>query len=200
MRIGMMLAALVCLGLGIFPTIMIRWMDPLAEDLVGGTIAASASGFGWMWLTPIAAERASYSAPIAFLGILSVVIITYVLLHARPNTISRMPLWDCGFAKVTNRMQYTATSFAMPLRRIFGFLFSIKENVRKHPPTAHPAFPERLHYHLRVRDRFWLWLYQPVVDASFWLSRRIGRMQQGRIQIYLIYSFVTILVLLIFSR
>jgi hypothetical protein len=175
-------------------------MDPLAEELVGGTIAASASGFGWMWLTPVAAERASYSAPLAFVGILSVVVVTYLLLHTRPGAIRRAPLWDCGFEKVTSRMQYTATSFSMPLRRIFGFLFSIKEHVRQLPPATHPAFPERLHYHLRVRDRFWMWLYQPVVDASFWLSRRIGRMQQGRIQVYLIYSFVTILVLLIFSR
>jgi formate hydrogenlyase subunit 3/multisubunit Na+/H+ antiporter MnhD subunit len=199
MRIGMLLAALTCLGLGVLPTFMIKWMDPLAEELVGGTIAASASGFGWMWLTPIAAERASYSAPIAFLGILAVVIVVYLLLHTRSGAIHRAPLWDCGFEKVTPRMQYTATSFAMPLRRIFGFLFSIKEQKKRLPPEAHPAFPERLHYHLRVRDRFWNWLYQPVVDASFWLSRRIGRMQHGRIQIYLIYSFVTILVLLIFS-
>jgi len=199
MRIGMMLASLSCLALGVLPTVVIQWMDPLAEELVGGTIAASASGFGWMWLTPIAAERASYSAPIAFLGILAVVIITYVLLHARPGAIHRVPLWDCGFEKITSRMQYTATSFAMPLRRIFGYLFSIKEHVRQLPPATHPAFPERLTYHLRVRDRFWMWIYQPVVDASFWLSRRIGRMQHGRIQIYLIYSFLTILVLLIFS-
>ena len=199
MRIGMMLAAVTCLGLGVLPTFMIRWMDPLAEKLVGGALASSASGFGWMWLTPIAAARASYSAPIAFLGILSVVIMTYLLLHTRPGAIHRTPLWDCGFEKITNRMQYTATSFSMPLRRIFGFLFSIKEHIRQLPPATHPAFPERLHYHLRVRDRFWGWLYQPVVDASFWLSRRIGRMQHGRIQIYLIYSFVTILVLLIFS-
>jgi hypothetical protein len=199
MRIGMFLAALTCLALGVLPTVVIQWMDPLAAELVGGTIAASASGFGWMWLTPIAAERASYSAPIAFLGILSVVIIVYLLLHTRPGAIRRVPLWDCGFEKVTSRMQYTATSFAMPLRRIFGFLFSIKEHVRQLPHAAHPAFPQRLYYHLRVRDRFWMWMYQPVVDASFWLSRRIGRMQHGRIQIYLIYSFVTILVLLIFS-
>jgi len=199
MRIGMLLAALTCLGLGVLPTVMLRWMDPLAEELVDGTVAASASGFGWMWLTPIAAERASYSAPIAFLGILSVVVVTYLLLHSRRSAIHRAPLWDCGFEKVTNRMQYTATSFSMPLRRIFGFLFSIKEKVSQLPPATHPAFPERLQYHLRVRDRFWGWMYQPVVDASFWLSRRIGRMQHGRIQIYLIYSFVTILVLLIFS-
>jgi len=199
MRTGMMLAAAACLLLGVLPTVMIDWMDPLAESLVGGTIAKSASGFGWMWLTPIAAARASYSAPIAFVGILAVVVVTYLLLHARPGAIRRTPLWDCGFEKVTPRMQYTATSFSMPLRRIFGFFFSIKEHVRRLPPESHPAFPERVHYHLRVRDRFWMWIYQPVVDASFWLSRRIGRLQQGRIQIYLIYSFVTILVLLIFS-
>jgi formate hydrogenlyase subunit 3/multisubunit Na+/H+ antiporter MnhD subunit len=200
MRIGMLLAALTCLGLGVLPTFMIRWMDPIAEELVGGTIASSASGLGWMWLTPIAAERASYSAPIAFLGILSVVVATYLLLHTRPGAIRRVPLWDCGFEKITSRMQYTATSFAMPIRRIFGYLFNIKEQVRQLPPATHPAFPERLHYQLKVRDRFWGWLYQPIVGASFWMSRRIGRMQHGHIQVYLIYSFVTIVVLLIFLR
>jgi NADH:ubiquinone oxidoreductase subunit 5 (subunit L)/multisubunit Na+/H+ antiporter MnhA subunit len=200
MRIGMLLAAVTCLALGVLAPVVISWMDPLAEELVGGTIAASASGLGWMWLTPVAAERASYSAPIAFAGILAVVIAAYVLLHARPGAIRRVPLWDCGFEKITTRMQYTATSFSMPLRRIFGFLFSIKEHVRQTGTVVHPAFPDRLHYHLRVRDRFWMWFYQPVVDASFWLSRRIGRMQQGKIQVYLIYSFITILVLLIFSK
>lgn len=200
MRIGMLLAALTCLGLGVLPTFMIGLMDSLAGQLVGGTIASSASGFGWMWLTPVSHERASYSGPIVFTGILSVVVATYLLLHARPGAIRRAPLWDCGFARVTSRMQYTATSFSMPLRRIFGFLFSIKEEVRRHPPAAHPAFPERLQYRLRVRDRFWGWLYKPVIDASFWISRRVGRLQQGRIQVYLIYSFVTIIVLLIFLR
>lgn len=200
MRIGMLLAALTCLALGVLPTFMITWMDPLAQDLVGGEMAATASGFGWMWLTPIAAERASYAAPIAFVGIFSVVVAVYVLLHARPGTVKRVPLWDCGFEKVTSRMQYTATSFAMPLRKIFGYLFSIKEHVKPFPSASHPAFPQRLYYHLRVRDRFWGWIYQPIVYASFWLSRRIGRMQHGRIQVYLIYSFVTILVLLVFVK
>ena len=89
-----------------------------------------------MWLTPIAAERASYSAPLTFLVILVVVVATYLLLHARPGAVRRA-LWDCGFEKVTERMQYTATSFSMPLRRIFGFLFfSIEEQVRQLPPAA----------------------------------------------------------------
>jgi hydrogenase-4 component B len=200
MRSGMLLAALLCLVLGVLPTVVIGWMDPVTDQLVGDTISSSASGLGWLWLTPVSHERASYSAPLACLIILAVVVVTYLLLHTRPAAIRRGPLWDCGFEKVTARMQYTATSYAMPFRRIFGFLFSIKEEVRQHPPAPHPAHPERLLYHLRVRERFWNWIYQPVVDASFWMSRKVGRLQQGRIQIYLIYSFVTIIVLLLFVR
>jgi hypothetical protein len=200
MRAGMLMAAVTCLALGVFPTVLIRWMDPVTDALVGGSIAASASGLGWLWLTPISHERASYSAPMAFAVILVVVVVTYLLLHVRKAAIRRGPLWDCGFEKVTARMQYTATSFSMPFRRIFGYLFQIREEVRQHPPATHSAFPEGLQYHLRVRDRFWGWLYQPVADASFWVSRLVGRLQQGRIQVYLIYSFVTIIVLLLFVR
>jgi hydrogenase-4 component B len=61
-------------------------------------------------------------------------------------------------------------------------------------------YPKRLGYSLRIRDRVWGWLYAPVAVVSFWLARQVGRLQQGRIQSYLIYSFVTILVLLVFLR
>jgi len=198
MRGGMLLAAAVCFFLGILPTHVITWMDILAERLVGGKLAASAGAYGWLWLTPIARERASYSGFNVFLGIAVVVVVAWLLLHARKADIRRVPIWDCGFEKLTPRMQYTATSFAMPIRRIFGFLFRIREETDVVPPVRHPAYPERLRYRLRVRDRFWYWLYQPVGEAAFFTARKIGNLQQGRIQVYLIYSFVTIIVLLVF--
>lgn len=200
MRVGMIMAAALCLCFGILPTLVIDWMDNVPEQLVGTRIGTTAGAFGWMWLTPVAQERASYSGPLVFLVTLSVIVIAYLLLHVRAGSIKRVPLWDCGFAKVTPRMQYTATAFSMPIRRIFGFLFSIREQVRLNPQAPHRAFPLRMHYYLRVRDRFWYWLYKPIVDISFWISRKAGRLQQGRIQTYLIYSFVTVIVLLIFMR
>lgn len=200
MRSAMIMAALLCLVLGILPTVVIEWMDNVPEQLVGSSISASAGAFGWMWLTPVAPERASYSGPLVFLGILVVIVIAYLLLHVRAGSIKRVPLWDCGFEKVTPRMQYSATAFAMPIRRIFGYIFSIREQVKLDPQAAHRAFPGKMHYHLRIRDRFWGWLYKPLIDVSFWISRQVGRLQQGRIQAYLIYSFVTILVLLMFMR
>lgn len=200
MRSAMLMAAITCLFLGILPAIYIEWMDILAERLVGAKLAASAAAGGWMWLTPVAPERASYSGIVVFMGILAVYGIVYFILHVKPGKIHRRPIWDCGFEKLTNRMQYNAISFSMPIRRIFGFLFKIKEEVSLAPQSAHPAFPKKLHYDLKVRDRFWNWIYKPVADASFWCSRKVGRLQQGRIQAYLIYSFVTIIVLLFFTR
>jgi formate hydrogenlyase subunit 3/multisubunit Na+/H+ antiporter MnhD subunit len=200
MRLGMIMAAVSCLCLGILPTVVIDWMDRVPEQLVGAKISTSAGAFGWMWLTPVARERASYSGSMVFFVILAVIIIAYLMLHARSGSIRRVPLWDCGFEKVTRRMQYTSTSFAMPIRRIFGFFFNIREQVKLNPQATHRAFPGKMHYYLRVRDRFWGWIYKPLIDSSFWISRRVGRLQQGRIQAYLIYSFVTIIVLLMFMR
>lgn len=88
----------------------------------------------------------------------------------------------------------------MPIRRIFGFLFNIKEQARSSQSFGNPAFPKKLNYHLRVRDRFWGWIYQPIADSSFWIARKVGMLQQGKIHIYLIYSFVTIIILLVFFR
>jgi hypothetical protein len=196
----MLLAAAACLALGVLPPLVIDWMDSVAQQLVGARIGAPAGALGWLWLTPVAPERASYSGGIVFLGLLAVIPAVYLLLHIRPGAIHRVPIWDCGFEKLTPRMQYTATAFAMPIRRIFGFLFSVRERVRVTASPGRPAYPRRLGYSLRVRDRVWGWCYQPVADVSFLLARQVGRLQQARIQSCLIYSFVTIIVLLAFLR
>jgi NADH:ubiquinone oxidoreductase subunit 5 (subunit L)/multisubunit Na+/H+ antiporter MnhA subunit len=198
MRLGMLLAATTCFLLGIFPTFVINGMDVLTGQLVGGRLGTTAGVYGWMWLTPIAPQRASYSGFNVFIGIMAVVLVVWLITHVRKTAIHRVPIWDCGFEKLTARMQYTATSFAMPIRRIFGFLFRIREEAHAVEPVRHPAYPEKLQYRLRVRDRFWYWIYEPIGEGAFFAARKIGNLQQGRIQVYLIYSFVTIIVLLVF--
>ncbi|MEK6815956.1 MAG: hydrogenase 4 subunit B [Nitrospirota bacterium] len=201
MRIGMAGLALACLLLGILPATLIDWLDVIPRQFVGAGIAESASSHGWLWLTPIAPERASYSGTIVFLGIGAIIGLTWFALHGRRHRAPRRgPAWDCGFEKMTPRMQYTATSFSMPIRVFFGALFKIRERSSPMHVHRHAAFPERVSYSLHVDDRFWGWIYKPVSDAAFWIARLTTRIQGGRIQVYLIYSFLTILVLLIFGR
>lgn len=198
MRLGMLLAAVSCLLLGVFPTWVIGWLDTIPEQLCGAKLAESAGKFGWLWLTPVAHERASYSGPVVFIGIIAVVSVTWIFLHIHATRVSRVPIWDCGFAKLTPRMQYTASAFSMPIRRVLGFLFAVREQVEIVPHTNHPAIPGALQYRLRIRDRAWNWFYAPQGEVAYWIARQFGKLQQGRIQIYLLYSFVTLIVLLVF--
>lgn len=200
MRLGMIGGGVLCLILGVLPTLFINLIDRISEDLIGARIGTTAGEFGWLWLTPIAPERASYSAPIALLFILTAIFLAYGLLHARKGSIQRKPLWDCGFRDITPRMQYTATAFSMPVRKVFGFLFRIRENIMTWSRFQQIPIPYRLLYHLRIRDRIWGILYRPVADISFFIGRLAGRLQHGRIQLYLLYSLITIIVLLIFMR
>ncbi|MEK7713663.1 MAG: hypothetical protein AAB302_02875, partial [Deltaproteobacteria bacterium] len=75
-----------------------------------------------------------------------------------------------------------------------------RERIEVDAEHGQKAFPKRIYYSLKIRDRIWNWLYQPVADASFWVARQVGRLQQGRIQMYLIYPFITIIVLLVLLR
>ena len=61
-------------------------------------------------------------------------------------------------------------------------------------------FGARPRFHLEIRDRFWKWIYFPVAWATEFASRQIGRIQVGSISIYLLYSFLTIIFLLVFVR
>ena len=200
MRAGMLLAAVGCLALGVLPPPIIGWMDAVSQQLVGAGVGSPVAGLGWLWLTPVAPERASYSGAIVFLGLLLGIPAVYLLLHIRPGAIHRVPIWDCGFEKLTARMQYTGTAFAMPLRRIFGYLFAIREQVRRDAAPRRVALPAAAGLHA-ARARPGLGLVLPAGRRRQLPARAAGRPPAaGNIQTYLIYSFVTIIVLLVFLR
>lgn len=50
---------------------------------------------------------------------------------------------------------------------------------------------------MTVEDRFWYLFYQPVVRWVDAAARMVGKLQQGRIAIYLLYEFATLVALLV---
>jgi hypothetical protein len=86
-------------------------------------------------------------------------------------------------------MQDTAEGFGQPIRQIFEPFFRMNREV----PTAFDTQP---HYQVTVQDPLWQWLYVPVAALVERISRIIGVLQQGRIAIYLMYSFATLVVML----
>ena len=112
--------------------------------------------------------------------------------RAYHGRLKRVPAWDCGFPLQTSRMQDSAEGFGQPIRRIFSPVF---KRTREHP-TPFDAQPR---YRSIVEDPFWYWLYLPIARVVEHGTRLIAFLQQGRIAIYLLYSFATLLTLLVLT-
>ena len=181
-----------CLALGLFPVQVIALIDSVNVLLLASQV--SRPGVSWWLLAPIDADRASYSPVIVLVVTVVVVLLTIQIVHRHYHgRLRKGPVWDCGFPAQTPRMQDTAEGFGQPIRQIFEQFFRIERVL----PTPFDAEPR---YFVKAEDHFWYWLYGPIARAAEWAARQIGRIQQGRISVYLTYSFFTLLALLYFVR
>jgi len=189
-RLGMSWLVAGCVLLGLFPNQVIAIIDPVTQLLVHAGLAHTVADNGWL-LIPVNVERASYAPAIFLLGILGSFALAFLLVrklyHGR---MRRVPPWDCGYPWQTPRMQDTAEGFGQPIRQIFEPFFRLKRHLPK-------AFDEQPSYKVTLEDPLWYWLYLPVATLVERVSRIIGMLQQGRIAVYLMYSFVTLIVVLL---
>ncbi|MDD2926119.1 hydrogenase 4 subunit B [Rhodoferax sp.] len=192
-RLGMLWLVTGCVLLGLFPNQVIAVIDPVTQRLVHAGLAHTVADNGWL-LVPVSMERASYAPAIFLLGVVLSFGLAFVLVrklyHGR---LRRVPPWDCGYPWQTARMQDTAEGFGQPIRQIFEPFFRLQRQL----PTAFDPHPV---YAVKLEDPLWHWLYLPVARWVEKLSRIVGLLQQGRIAVYLMYSFATLVVVLMVVR
>jgi formate hydrogenlyase subunit 3/multisubunit Na+/H+ antiporter MnhD subunit len=193
-RLGMAWLSAGCLVLGLFPAGMLQMLNQVGASLTGHGLSAQALESDWLWLVPTHPAQASYSPLIFFVVVLAVVLLTVRLVrffyHGR---VRRADPWDCGFPEQTTRMQDTGDAFGQPIGVVFGPAYLMK----RHLPGPEDPSPR---YSMKVEDRHWPWLYVPVARAVEFVSAKIGLLQRGRISTYLLYSFLTLIALLVFVR
>jgi formate hydrogenlyase subunit 3/multisubunit Na+/H+ antiporter MnhD subunit len=195
MLIGMGLLAALCLALGVLPTTVIGALKTVAQSLIG-EIPTQMTAHGWLWLTPVSAEVASYSAPLVLAAIALTFLVGRLLLRRNANPIRRGAPWDCGFGPLNTRMQYTAAAFAQPIRRVFAGVWKVQEQVEVTRASAPATLVTGIRHQLHVHDWSWSKLYEPIGRLVLDGARRIGLLHSGSIRTYLMYSFATLLLLL----
>jgi NADH:ubiquinone oxidoreductase subunit 5 (subunit L)/multisubunit Na+/H+ antiporter MnhA subunit len=187
-RFGLAWLALGCVLLGFLPTNVISLLSIVTRQLgLGGLPSGDAP---WWLLVPIPERESSY-APLAFFAVIVIVVVLAFVsvrffYHQR---VRRGAAWDCGFGRLNSRMQDTAEGFGQPIRHLFQPLFAM---VRELPGP----FDTKPAYRLEIGDRIWRALYQPLGALVRQIADRAAWLQQGRIATYLLYSFVTLVVLL----
>ncbi len=187
-RIGLTWLALACVALGILPAQVIAILRSVAAQLSGATLPAAHAP--WWLLVPLPNRQASYSAVVLLIAVVAVVLLTMVvvgwLYHRR---VRRAAPWDCGFVRLDARMQDSAEGFGQPIRHIFQSFFAIEREL----PSPFDRAPR---YRVAVGDRIWRTLYEPLGALVQHIADTFSWLQQGRIATYLLYSFVTLIVLL----
>ncbi|MDK9722962.1 MAG: hydrogenase 4 subunit B [Rhodospirillales bacterium] len=194
MRISLIGLAALCALLGILPVSATTILSQIAQSLMGIELQGAIIE-GWPWLAPISVTRGSYSGTVLVASVLFLILVTAVIIKGfGTRQVRRGPAWDCGHKESSPAFQYTASSFAQPLRRVFGAsMFQAREDVDM--PSPSEIRPARLDVHMR--DPIWQGLYQPLIDGVTHLAARLNRLQTMTVRRHLLMMFLTLMLMLI---
>jgi formate hydrogenlyase subunit 3/multisubunit Na+/H+ antiporter MnhD subunit len=183
-----------CLLAGILPGFFIDALAPVAKAMVGESMPLQRH-VPYLSIVPIAESRSSYNGLLVFIFILLSATAAAAAIHKlASNRLRRAPAWDCGYPDPSPSTQYTASSFAQPIRRVFGTLvFRAQEHVEMPPPGD--AQPARLT--VRLSDLIWDVLYAPIAGVVDYIAGRLNQLQFLTIRRYLSLVFLALVGLLL---
>ena len=127
MLAGMGIAAAACVGLALLPTLVLPTIGAVAGATVGSTDPLQIDGMT-IRLVGVAGSLSPLMLTIALvIGLAATLAGVRALATRRAARAAR--LWDCGAGPLSARMEYTATSFAEPLQRVFDDVLQAEQDV-----------------------------------------------------------------------
>jgi formate hydrogenlyase subunit 3/multisubunit Na+/H+ antiporter MnhD subunit len=191
---AMFVLAALCLLAGVLPGLVIDGLAPVMQALIGNRMPVQIAA-PWLSIVPIAESRSSYNGLLVLLFIaVSASLAVWVIHRFASHAARRAPAWDCGFPDPSPLTQYTAGSFAQPIRRVFGTLvFRAREHVEM-PPPGDPG-PARLT--VELRDLVWDTFFEPIGGAVGFAADRLNHLQFLTIRRYLSLVFLALVGLLL---
>jgi formate hydrogenlyase subunit 3/multisubunit Na+/H+ antiporter MnhD subunit len=191
MRLPMIVLALACFAIGLFPAAAARSMTgvvaPLAGKAGAGAAAAALRG-AEVPLVMVAAGAVMLLALVAALAFLR-----RALLSGR--SVEETVTWDCGYARPTARMQYTSSSFAQPFTALFRLFLRTRR--RLEPPEG--FFPAGASLSTETPDACRQGLFRPAFAGIERLLGLLRVLQHGRVQTYVLYVVLVLLALLVWK-
>jgi formate hydrogenlyase subunit 3/multisubunit Na+/H+ antiporter MnhD subunit len=191
---AMFLLAALCLLVGILPGLFINALAPVSAMLIGGQMPVQ-TGAQWLALVPIAESRSSYDGLLVFVFMVASGGLAAIAIHRlASDRLRRGPAWDCGYPDPSPATQYTAASFAQPIRRVFG---TVVFAAREHGEMPPPGDVRLARLTVEIHDLIWEALYAPIAAAIGTAADRLNRLQFLTIRQFLTLVFCTLVILLL---
>jgi hydrogenase-4 component B len=188
MTSAMAVLAGLCILIGVLPAFAIRLIEPVISSIFPQRLAVLPS-----IQTTAHLYGLSIAAAILILGIILLVVFYVNRLKSTP--VGESGTWDCGYAAPSPTMQYTASSFAEMLVRIFSTLLKPE----RHEPVITTLFPTPESFHSHVPE---VVLEKGLLPFFAAVDRRLAmvrRLQNGQLNHYILYIFAALIVLLALS-
>jgi len=200
MQCGMGLLALACIGLGVAPFAVVPVLGRIVAGLGGLPDTRAEFTYSVFLRTPSAFGQ--MSPTLMGLGLLLLLgLVPGMLWLLRLNTRRRLSdSWGCGRIGQTARMEYTATAFAEPLKRVFAEIYRpMKElTVDFHPGSKY--FVQSIEYRSEITPWFDQSLYRPFLESATFIAHQVRRLQAGSLHLYLLYIAIVLTLLLVVAR
>ncbi len=191
---AMYIVAALCLIAGILPGVFIDALAPVVQSLVGGRMPVQTS-VEWLSIVPIAESRSSYNGLLVFVFMISSGAIAAFAIHRlASDKVRRGPAWGCGYPDASTATQYTADSFAQPIRRVFGTVVFRAREIGEMPP---PGSTEPARLTVELHDLIWDSLYAPIAAGVAFAAERLNYLQFLTIRSYLSLVFTALVLLLL---
>lgn len=195
MLVGMGVAGAACVALALAPTVVLPAIGTVAGTTVGTGDPVRIDGLT-IRLVGITGSLSPLMLTLALLlGAVAALAGVRALATRRAARAARP--WDCGGGPLTARMEYTATSFAEPLQRVFDDVLRAEQDVDVSHHDESRYLVQAVEYRRRVPDRIEQGLYQPVLRAVAAWGRAGRRLGTGSVHRYLGYGFYTLCGLLV---
>ena len=200
MVVGMCLAAVACVILAIAP---IAVGSTLARVLAALPAGRSASGpsLGLRLRLPGVAGSMSPTWLAAAVVIACAVAAGLARWGGRHRpAAATAPLWACGADRLSSRMQYTATSFAEPLQRVFDDVLRPDTDIEITHHEESRYLVKEVNVRSRQLDAVEQRLYDPLVQAVRSWAGWVRWAHPGSVNVYLAYGAIGLLVVLLVAR
>ncbi len=192
MRTAMLLGVVAVLGIGLAP-------GPVSAALATTVGASGVSSVGLLGLDLPAVQ--ALLDPVALVALGLFLAVPVALAHwAAARRLPRLDVdlaWGCGGVRVSPRMQYTATSYAEPLVRVFSDALQPSQDLVVTHAEESQFVVRRVEFSQRVGDVVADRVYSPFSKALVRFGRAAARVQNGSIHRYLLFSFTALIVVLV---
>ncbi|PYN83155.1 MAG: hydrogenase 4 subunit B [Candidatus Rokuibacteriota bacterium] len=198
MRLAMLTLAAACVALGLGPTLVIPVLGAVAASLLEQAPPATVGDWLTLQVSGGYASLSTLAIAIALGAALLVPLVALPLVRASRRTRD-YETWGCGRIVQTARMEYTATAFANPFKRVFDFFYRPTRHldIEFHPESR--FFVRRIEYENPARSIFDDWLYRPALDLLRAGARAAGALQSGSANLYLAYILAALLMMLVLA-